>query len=327
MTRFHSTTDDEPKTAQRRFILLTVAGDRIEWGETVLLVCEGVVVGAGESLYETDHREKTEGGRKTSLLPWVTGALLLLAVIGFLLLTPSGVLRKTDMVGYAVCHQIESHSFVLRGRQLPLCARCTGTFLGALVGLFGQAAVLRRRRASAFPPFKVLAILAGFTLLWAADGLNSYLALAGGPHLYEPANEIRLITGALNGLTMSALTYPVVNVSLWRHPIDSPNIRGLRDLGLLLLLEAALVGLVLSRQALLLYPLALLSATAVLTLLSSVNSVIAVIVLRRENSAETWRQALLPISIGLLLALIQIGLIDLMRYALTGTLEGIPSLQ
>jgi len=231
------------------------------------------------------------------------------------------------MVGYAVCHQIESHSFVLAGCKLPLCARCTGTFLGALVGLFGQAVVLRRRRASAFPPASVLAILVSFTLLWAADGLNSYLALAGGPHVYEPRNEVRLMTGALNGLTMSALVYPLFNVSLWRRPADSPSIRGLGDLGLLLLMDAALVGVVLSRQGFLLYPLALSSAIAVLTLLSSVNTVLIIILLGRENSAETWRQALLPVSIGLLLSLVQIGLIDLLRYALTGTLEGIPTIQ
>jgi uncharacterized membrane protein len=253
--------------------------------------------------------------------------LLLFTIVILLLATPKGLLSKTDMVGYAVCHQIKSHSFVLGGYQLPLCARCTGTFLGALVGLLGQALILRRRRSADFPPATVLAILISFTLLWAADGLNAYLALVGGPHLYEPANEIRLVTGSLNGLTMSALIYPVFNVSLWRRPLDSRNIRGWRDLVLLLLMEAVLVGLVLSRQHFLLYPLALSSAAAVLTLLSSVNSVLAVILLGRENSVETGRQALFPLAFGLLLSLIQIAIIDLIRYALTGTLEGIPTLQ
>lgn len=273
---------------------------------------------------DVNHLKRSN--QDASRLVWVA-VLLALTLVVFLLATPQGFLRKTDMVGYAVCHQIASHSFVLAGRQLPLCARCTGTFLGALVGLFGQAVVLRRRRASQLPPAPVLAILITFTLLWAADGLNSYLALMGGPHVYQPANELRLVTGALNGLTMSALIYPVFNVSLWRSPADRPSIRGLRDLIPLLFLEVALIGLVLSQQGILLYPLAVLSAVAVLTLLSSVNSVIALIILRRDNTVETWRQAVLPVSIGLLLSLIQIGLIDLIRYALTGTLRGIPSLQ
>jgi uncharacterized membrane protein len=260
-------------------------------------------------------------------LHWLTAILLPLTLAVFLLATPNGLLRKADMVGYAVCHQIESHSFTIAGHQLPLCARCTGTFLGALVGLFGQAVVLGRRRAGGFPPALILAILVGFTLLWMADGLNSYLALVGGPHLYEPRNALRLTTGALNGLTMSALIYPVFNVSFWRCPADEAALSNLPDLGVLLLLEAVLIGLVLSRQDFILYPLTVLSAGGVLTLLTSVNTVIALILTRRDNRIGNWRQAIVPISVGLILSLIQIGLIGLVRYRLTGTLEGIPSLQ
>ena len=262
----------------------------------------------------------------TVLPKWAAPILLCLLLGGLLVLTPGGVLRKADLLGYAVCHQIESHSFTLAGRQLPLCARCTGTFLGALVGLFGQAVVLRRRRASALPPAPVLVALVAFSLLWAGDGLNSYLRLAGAPHLYRPHNQLRLVTGALNGLTMSALIYPVFNVSVWCNPVDEPSIRTPRDLAPLVLLEGALVATVLSGRDFLLYPLALLSGIAVLTLLSSVNTVIAVVVLGRENSAEGWREAVVPVVVGVLFSLIQITAIDLVRYSLTGTLDGIPSL-
>jgi uncharacterized membrane protein len=277
----------------------------------------------GQSLREKYRSE--QGERPT--LTWIAGGLLLLALATYVLLTPPGLLNKARMTGYAVCHQIPSHSFSLGGHQLPLCARCTGTFLGALVGLVGQAVVLRRRRAAAFPPTGILVVLIAFTLLWAGDGLNSYLALIGAPHAYEPANELRLITGALNGLTMSALIYPIFNISIWRRIADSPAVRGLRDLGVLLLFEAALVGVVLSGERLLLYPLALLSAAAVVTLLASVNTVLAVVLLGRENEARTWREAVFPIATGVLLSLVQIGVIDLIRYLATGTLGPIPLLQ
>lgn len=226
------------------------------------------------------------------------------------------------MLGYAVCHQIDSHSFVLGGRVLPLCARCTGTFIGALVGLFGQAVVLRRRRAAGFPPVSVLVVLIGFTVLWAGDGINSYLALVGAPHAYEPSNVLRLVTGALNGLTMSALVLPVVNISTWLQPLEEPAIRGAQDLLTLLVMEAGLAGLVLSGANWLLYPLSVLSGAAVLVLLGTVNTVLAVMVTGRENTVGTWRQALLPLAVGLLLALVQVSAIDLVRYRLTGTLGG-----
>jgi hypothetical protein len=123
---------------------------------------------------------------------------------------------------------------------------------------------------------------------------------------------------------MSALIYPIVNITLWREPREKPAIRHLRDLILLVLMEAGLVGLVLSRWTILLYPLALLSALGVLSLLTGVNSVLMAVLLDRENRAETWRDMIVPLLAGLTVSLVQIGLIDLLRYTLTGTLEGIP---
>jgi uncharacterized membrane protein len=259
-------------------------------------------------------------------LPWLIITLAVVASLAFLIATPGGLLTKADIICCAVCGRLTAHSFVIAGRQLPLCARCTGTFIGALVGFFGQAVVLRRHRAAEFPPPFIIVIIAGFTLMWASDGLNSYLALLGGPHLYEPQNWLRLVTGALNGLTMSALVYPVVNFTLWRHPLPERAVRNLRDLGILLLLEAGLVGLILTQWALLLYPLALLSALGVLALLTSVNSILVLMIVRRENVVETWREAIIPLLAGFTLSLIQVSVLDIVRYALVGTMEGISPL-
>jgi hypothetical protein len=126
---------------------------------------------------------------------------------------------------------------------------------------------------------------------------------------------------------MSALVYPVLNFTLWRHSASEPAIRDLRDLGVLLLLEAGVVGLVLTRWSFLLYPLALLSASGVLALLTSVNSMLVLMIVRRENVVDTWREALIPLLAGFTVSLIQVGMIDVVRYTLTGTLSGIPPLQ
>lgn len=261
-------------------------------------------------------------------LPWLVVVLAVTVAVTLYIISPAdGLLGRADMVGYAVCHRIESHSFTIAGRQLPLCARCSGTFIGALTGFLGQAAILRRRRAADFPPPLVIVSLAAFTLLWAADGLNSYMNLIGGPHLYEPQNWLRLATGALNGLTMSALVYPVFNFTLWRNPGSERNIRSLQDLGVLVLIQAGLVILVLAGWPWLLYPLALLSGLGVLALLTSVNSMLVVMLVRRDNVVETWRQAVIPLLAGFTVSLIQIGVIDTVRYALTGTLSGIPPLR
>ncbi|MCP4540852.1 MAG: DUF2085 domain-containing protein [Chloroflexi bacterium] len=255
-------------------------------------------------------------------LPWLVIVLAIATLATYVVATPGGLLSEMDMVGYAVCHRIIERSFVIAGRQLPLCARCTGTFIGALVGFFGQAVVLRRRRAAEFPPPFIFVILIGFTLLWATDGLNSYMVLIRGPHVYEPRNWLRLTTGALQGLTMSAFVYPVFNFTLWHDSVRERTIRNLRELGVLVLLQVGLIGLVLTEWDILLYPLTLLSAGGVLTLLTCINSMIVLMLTRRENTIDTWRASIIPLLAGLTLSIIQIGVIDLLRYALTGTLEG-----
>jgi uncharacterized membrane protein len=40
-------------------------------------------------------------------------------------------------LGAIVCHQASERSFHLAGVQLPVCARCTGLYVGAAAGLLG----------------------------------------------------------------------------------------------------------------------------------------------------------------------------------------------
>ena len=71
------------------------------------------------------------------------------------------------------------------------------------------------------------------------DGVNSYLTFFPKvPHLCEPQNWLRLTTGTLNGLAMSALVYPVLNGVLWHPDLVKyepaiKNFRGRRQLRLL----------------------------------------------------------------------------------------------
>ena len=81
---------------------------------------------------------------------WLAIVSVGLLLIGWLLNTPPGLLGKADAIGYAVCHRIDLRSFHLGDRQLPLCARCTGMYLGALLALMFQFFTGRRR--SGAPP-------------------------------------------------------------------------------------------------------------------------------------------------------------------------------
>jgi uncharacterized membrane protein len=52
------------------------------------------------------------------------------------------------MLGSALCHQRADRSFHVGGAQLPVCARCTGIYLGAPVGVAAVLAFSRRRSFS-----------------------------------------------------------------------------------------------------------------------------------------------------------------------------------
>jgi uncharacterized membrane protein len=250
-------------------------------------------------------------------------ALVAVAVFAsWLLGTPEGVLGKADAVGYAICHRIESHSFVIGGRQLPLCARCSGIYLGALLGVVTLVAA-GRTRAGQLPPPPLLATLAGFVAVMGIDGVNSYLTFFPGlPHLYEPQNALRLVTGALHGLALAAILYPLFNGVAWRAPEDAPSLRNFRELLGLITLAGIVVALVLTEDPAVLYPLAILSALGVVLMLSLVNTIVVMYVARRDNRATSWR-GLWPLALaGLALTFVEIGLIDVVRFALTGTWAG-----
>jgi uncharacterized membrane protein len=268
-------------------------------------------------------------------LPAISGwdgvlALVALAVILALLLGwPGSLLDKADHAAYAVCHRIGDRSFFVAGRQLPLCARCSGTYLGALAGLI-VLATRGRGRARDLPGRRYLLVLGLFFLAWGFDGANSYLTLFPGlPHLYEPHNLLRLLTGTLEGLAISALLLPVFNLTLWSAAgptqgtdARQPSIAGWPDLAWLLVGGALVVAIVSSEWDPLLYPLALVSGLMIVGLVGAINGML-LMVLRRTRPAQRWIQAVAPLLGGVSLAMIELTAIGLFRAELTARL-GLP---
>ena len=265
-----------------------------------------------------------------SLVRWFVPLAALLVMAGFLFITPPGLLGKADGIGYAVCHRIDERSFHLFGRQLPLCARCTGEFNAAAVTLIFLGFVSRQR--SSLPRKSILAMLAVFFLAFAVDGSNSYLYLLKQtyegflpqiPNIYIPNNSLRLLTGSGMGIAMASVLYPVVNQTIWRDVDERPALTwkefgGL--LGVILLLDLG----ILSEQPIILYPIAFMSVLGVLVLLSMVFSIVWIIIMRQENTFETLKQLWMPVVAGLTLTFLMISVIDLLRLNLTGTWGGFP---
>lgn len=233
------------------------------------------------------------------------------------------LLTLLHWLGYGVCHQIPERTIHLAGQALPLCARCSGIYLGAMLG-FLFILTQGRGRSSILPPVRVLVVLLGFVALMGIDGLNSYLTFFPGlPHLYEPQNILRLTTGTLHGLALSLIVFPVFAYTFWKESDTRPVLRGLRELGLLVLLAGLLILLVNAGQDVLLYPVAVVESLGLLAMFSLLNGTILLMVTRRDGRGVTRRDAVLPLLAGLVMGLAEIAALDTLRLWLTSLL-GLP---
>jgi len=272
------------------------------------------------------HPPAAEFSRPLKLAAPVIALAVLLVWLAF---TPGGLLGKADAVGYAVCHRIASHSFFFGERQMPLCARCSGMHLGALLALLYQ---FRLGKRGEMPSQKVLIVLGVFLLAFALDGVNSYLTLGTGDGaasllpgvqpLYAPMNWLRSLTGILVGFGIGAVLLPIFNQTMWKDWDARPALASWKDLLILTGLGILVVAALLSENVFFLYPLAVLSSGTVLLILAMIYAIVWAMLVKRENVFTTPQQAWVILVLGLTTALLQIGVMDYGRFLLTGTWQG-----
>ncbi len=194
-------------------------------------------------------------------------------------------------------------------------------YLGAVLGL-GFLALTAPRRGG-MPARRLWPILALLLLAFGGDGLNSYLHLfPGAPALYEPNNTLRLVTGTGMGLLMAIVLYPAFAQTVWQTWDARPVLGGFRSLLVLFLLAAGLDVVVLTENPLVLYPLALVSAGGVLVLLTMVYTMVVLMVTKAENRFNRLGQLVTPLIAGFGVGLLQIAVLDFVRFLFTGTWEG-----
>jgi uncharacterized membrane protein len=251
---------------------------------------------------------------------WVVLSLALILAAVWLFLTPEGLLGKADAVGYAVCHRIPARSFTIAGRPMAMCARCSGLFLGAVLGLIFQ---ILQGRNGRMPPLAVSILFGLLALAWVLDGLNSFSMLIPMlPSLYQTQNWTRLVTGTGMGLAISAVLFPAfIQTMFTEWKVSSAYDKGYHVL-LVILLGSLLDGLILLEIPWIQYILSLISALGVLVLLTMIYSMVLVMLFKKENTFIHFNQLFLPLIGGFILALLQIGAIDLVRYLWTGTWDG-----
>jgi uncharacterized membrane protein len=264
------------------------------------------------------------------ILHWFIPLAALAAFAGWIYIAPPGILGKADAVGYAVCHRIDERSFHIGDRQLPLCARCSGTFTSAAVTLTFLAFTARKK--SGMPDKKFYVPFALFFLAFGVDGSNSYLYLlkqtTGAfqqiPNLYIPNNTLRLFTGTGMGMTMAAFLFPAFNQTVWRDLNPAPVFEKWTHLLALIGILLATDLLILTESPIVLYPIALIGPLGTLSLLTLIFTMVWMMIMRQDNTFTSVKQIWLPLLAGFTLTLLMILAIDLFRLQLTGTWGGFP---
>jgi hypothetical protein len=99
----------------------------------------------------------------------VLALLCLFLVVGYVGVPPIAPLDKARLIGYSICHQIPDRSFSIGGHFLPLCARCTGTYLGVAIA-FAAFALLGRLRAGEIPTRECSSCWPSLSASWAWTG-------------------------------------------------------------------------------------------------------------------------------------------------------------
>ena len=98
------------------------------------------------------------------------------------------------------CHQIPERSFNIRGRYFPVCARCTGLYLGVFLYLIFSY----YNQVDYSIDLTILAIL--MVVPTFLDGFTQFLDLR------ESDNKLRFVTGFFGGIGLSII---VVSMKLY----------------------------------------------------------------------------------------------------------------
>jgi len=252
---------------------------------------------------------------------WLLAIVAAVILAAWLLNTPPGWTGKADAIGYALCHQISERSFQINGQPISLCARCTGMYVGAMLGILYQLGLGRRR--TAWPQKKYLFVLGIFFVAFGIDGINSAARLFL-PHglLYEPNNTLRLLTGTGMGLTMAAMILPTFHQTVWKQYAQESFFSHWGQFAGMLALGYISAVLILTENPAILLLFTIVSTLGIIVLLVMLYMMILIVIFGSENMAERPSQLIPWLLGGLIVAFMHIGLIDLGRFWLTGTWEG-----
>jgi len=103
------------------------------------------------------------------------------------------------------CHQMNQRSLFFRGYQFPVCARCTGLFVGQTAGLVFALLMAGAVSHAALFDIKILGLCAGLSVM--ALGIDGFFQLK---KIWVSTNVRRFVTGLFCGFFVCCFLVKVI---------------------------------------------------------------------------------------------------------------------
>ncbi|MGD8717924.1 MAG: DUF2085 domain-containing protein [Candidatus Zixiibacteriota bacterium] len=199
--------------------------------------------------------------------------------------------------GYAVCHCLPNRTLTLGGEYLPVCARCTGIYVGIAVT---YVFLISRRgfRVNALPKLPVAMAIVALLLPMAVDGVSSYLGLR------ETTNTLRFLTGLSAGSALPIFAFPLLSAELIVDKNDKEIVRPFGrvwDYPIWLGSVAAAGALVMSGWSWLYYPISILTVLGLAGIFFNLSLTVWEMALERAGKWGKRPRTFIPAALTVLL--------------------------
>lgn len=193
------------------------------------------------------------------------------------------------VLGFGLCHQLPERSFIYGGVQFPVCARCTGIYVGIIVTLIILFVLYRGAQRTGVPgiPFFIGAAIAVGAMGF--DGFASYLGY------YETTNFVRVLTGIMFGSGMAPVIYSLLVESLAKHRSTDRILNSARDVMYWILSIPLGLAVVYGLSLILGFLAAGFQGLLIITTFWLIALVLVGLVPRYMHSVESWRDLKAPL--------------------------------
>jgi uncharacterized membrane protein len=228
-------------------------------------------------------------------------------------LVPWPLPDKVWVAVHGLCAQRSGHMLLFGDQVLPLCARDSGFYAGALLGVVYLLA-RGRWRAAGRPARALWWAFFAAVALYGADIANSVAADWFGWQVYPPQNWLRLASGLLLGLGTAVLLQWVINLAFADRRTERSILPHWADL-LGLAAAGAAGGLAFwSGWPALFVPLSVLSVGGLVLLLWAGNGLLFLTLVRGRDLLQTAWEAPPFLFWGGVAAVAEMAVLSFLRY-------------